>query len=127
MVEYTGKPDSPQGGEAACKAVVFDMLGSIPRSGTVSGRRHLVGCVIHKIKRLGPVEQRSARNPVTIEVVGSNPIRVAWKNVSMSGMNGEACLFVRYAVNLTDHKKMMYNIQMKDCKCNSCNCITCNC
>ena len=26
---------------------------------------------------LGPVEQRSARHPVTVEVVGSNPIRLA--------------------------------------------------
>jgi hypothetical protein len=36
------------------------MLGSIPRWRT-----------------LGPVEQRSARHPVTVKVVGSNPIRIA--------------------------------------------------
>lgn len=69
-----------------------DKSGSIPGRGAVSGRRHLVGCVIHKnYFKFGPVEQRSARHPVTMEVVGSNPIRLAvdkqrekWYNMYMA-------------------------------------------
>ena len=32
---------------------------------------------MQKIRVFGPVEQRSARHPVTVEAAGSNPVRVA--------------------------------------------------
>lgn len=32
----------------------------------------------------GPVEQRSARHPVTVEVAGSNPVRVARSSLGNS-------------------------------------------
>ena len=55
------------------------LLGSIPRRGATAGKLKeciLIGCNTSPY-HLGSVEQRSARHPVTVEVVGSNPIRIA--------------------------------------------------
>lgn len=37
----------------------------------------VAGRTPHTKTKYGPVEQRSARHPVTVEVAGSNPVRVA--------------------------------------------------